>query len=283
MIRSGHATTRMALALGAIALLLIGAGCSASSEAPKTSADTPLSRGAEAAPRIIFDMAHGEIFGAEDTSDLGQSKAVELIRESGFNVEVNTAPLTAESLDGAAGVVLAGPMRALMESEQRAIQEYVRTGGTVLMTVHVPFPVLSVPQAYGLKPTTFVLESTTPLPGAGDPSVLIADGVVPDPITTGVSRIFVLSGWGVDVVGVGARTVVETAEDTWIDVDRDNALTSKDRVGPFGLVGVSDVGAGSFILVGDDAVFANVGIDQADNAQLLRNVLKLMAERTKAI
>ena len=52
--------------------------------------------------------------------------------------------------------------------------------------------------------------------------------------------------------------------------------------GPFGVVGVSDFGAGSFILVGDDAVFANVGIRQADNARLLGNILRLMAERTKA-
>ena len=262
--------------------LVSATGCSGTSLS-KSNTGSPGVESGEAAPRVIFDMAHGEIFGAEDTTDLGQSQAIDLIRKAGFKVEVNRDPLTAESLQGAAGVILAGPMRALMNSEQEALREYVRTGGTVLMTVHVPFPVLSVPEAYGMKPTTFVLESTTPLPGVDDPSVLIADRILPDPITAGVARVFVLSGWGVDVVGEGARTVVETSEDTWMDVDRDNALTSADRVGPIGLVGVSDVGAGSFILVGDDAVFANVGIGQADNARLLSNILKLMAQRTKAI
>jgi hypothetical protein len=48
------------------------------------------------------------------------------------------------------------------------------------------------------------------------------------------------------------------------------------------MVGVARVGQGTVILVGDDAVFANVGIGQADNTRLLMNILSLMAESTRS-
>ena len=118
------------------------------------------------------------------------------MREAGFEVQVSQAPITPALLQGAAGIILAGPMRPLTAEEFQALDVYVREGGTVLLTVHVPFPVIAVPSHFGLPVTPVVIESDAPLPGA-DPSVFVADGVRSDPVTQGVRQLLVVSGWQV--------------------------------------------------------------------------------------
>ena len=270
---------RVALAVLAVCLALAVAltGCS------PQEADDDLSGARELEARIaIFDMSHGEVFGPDDTSELGQSTAVGSIQDAGFDVEVNTDELTRERLRDASLLVLAGPMRAFTASETAAIDEYVRGGGNVLMTIHVPFAVSQLPAHFGLDVGGGVVALPGTEPGE-DAGVLLADLITPDPVTEGVDEVLVLSGWPVIPREGGAEDaiiVVATPHETGADMNGDGVIGAAGELGPFGMVGVSRVGQGTVIVVGDDAVFANAGIAQADNERLLDNILQLIEART---
>ncbi len=246
------------------------------------SADDPPAVGELETRLAIFDMSHGEVFGPDDTSELGQSTAVALIQEASFEVEVNTEELTRERLRDASLLVLAGPMRAFTASETAAVDEYVRGGGNVLMTIHVPFAVSQLPAHFGLDVGGGVV--ARPGTAAGeDAGVLIADLITPDPVTEGVSEVLILSGWPVIPEAGGAEDaiiVVATPHETGADMNGDGVIGAEGELGPFGMVGVSRVGQGTVVVVGDDAVFANAGIVQADNERLLGNILQLIEART---
>lgn len=229
------------------------------------------------ARHVIFDMGHGEIFGADDSGDLGQSIAVERIQAAGYDVRVSTAPLTSALLEEASGLVLAGPMRALSVEEADAVEAYVRDGGTVLITIHVPFPVMSLPARFGLPITDGIVQSTDPL-SPSDAGVFVTEAFSDDPLVQGVEGILVLSGWGMSASSADATVVVSSGPASWVDADGDGVATGADPVGPFGIVGVARVGAGTVVIVSDDGVFANVGIVERDNARLLDNIVRLMEE-----
>lgn len=254
------------------AALLLVAGCSTGGDIPEPTvgADSEGTLG-----RVVFDMGHGEIFGATDTSELGQSTVVERIEAAGFDVQVSTEPLSDELLEGAAGLILAGPMTALTVPESDALDAYIRDGGTVVLTLHVPFPVMSLPARFGLPVTTGVLRSED----AADPEdsgVFVARDIAEDEITAGVEGVLVLSGWGIEAASQEASVVVASGTESWVDIDGDGVRTDADPSGPFGVVGVARVGAGTAVVVGDDGVFANVGIGAEDNARLLDNIIALM-------
>ena len=64
---------------------------------------------------IIFDMAHSEVFGPQDPSELGQSKAVERMRAAGYAVRVITEKISKSTLGpDVAAVYLPGPMVPLI-------------------------------------------------------------------------------------------------------------------------------------------------------------------------
>jgi len=227
---------------------------------------------------VIFDMAHGEVFGADDASGLGQSSVVAAITDAGFSVQVRQERLDAQALAEASGLVLAGPMVAFSAEEQDLIEEYVRKGGVVLLTVHVPYAIADLPLRFGVRILPGIVQLAEPASGA-DPGVFSTDNVADHPLAAGVRELTVMSSWALGVDDERADIIVASGEDTV-------ALTSEDLggatpTGPFGLVSVTQVGAGSVIVIGDDAVFANVAIDQADNRRLLENILQLMAEATQ--
>lgn len=268
---------KLAVAAAATAVALLMAACAGAPEGVPTVGTSPPPGDSASVPRqsIVFDAGHGEIFGPDDTTELGQSAAVERMRQSGFEVRVNSDQITAEDLAGASGLMIAGPMRPLLREEYIAINDFIERGGVLLMTIHVPFPVLAVPAHWGLPVVPFVITANEPLPGQTDPGVLIADGIEDNRITRGVTNVFVLSGWPVQATSDKSAVVVQTGPETWIDANN-NGSQEASETGGFGVVGTAGVGKGSVIVVGDDAVFANVGIGQADNMKLLDNILQLM-------
>lgn len=227
---------------------------------------------------IVYDLAHGEIFRPEDTTELGQSAVVGLMQESGYGVQVREERLTEGSLDGAAAYYLAGPMYAFTAEEKPVIDDYLERGGTVILTIHVPYPVLALPARWGLPVGTAVVVSPASKDPA-DPGVFVTDGIIEDPLTEGVDQISIYSGWPVSAdpnTLKSAKIVVQTGPEALADTNNNQQFDAGDKQAPFGVVGVTTVGAGRVIVVGDDAVFANLGMRDADNAKLFENILKLI-------
>jgi len=229
---------------------------------------------------IIFDMAHSEVFGPQDQSELGQSKAVARMRAAGYAVRVNTDKFTKDNAigDDVAAVFLPGPMVGLMDKERSRLDDFVRRGGTIVLTIHVPYPVLGMPTRYGLPVGTGVVADTGNQ--AGDQGVWVTDQIVADPLTVGVKNIQVVSGWPVSTEKsdiAEPRIVINSPKSAVVDSNADGAFTEKDMQPPYGMVGVADIGSGRVVVLGDDAIFANIAIDTNDNAKLLDNLLELIS------
>lgn len=282
---SPNRTHRMRRAAAAAATAVLTASLlSACAPSPSTPAPEPAPEPTPAPSmgRVIFDMGHGEVFAADDTSELGQSAAVQRMRDAGFDVFINRDTITGEDLADASGLVIAGPMRPLLAEEYDAITAFAKRGGTVLLTIHVPFPVLKVPAHWGLPVGTEIMLSKRPLANAAEPSVFAADVVKESRITEGVDRIAVVSGWPVEAFGDGAELLVSTGPDTWLAATGDQAQTPDETVqmSSYGVIGATRVGSGIVIVSGDDAIFSNFALPAEDNAQLLDNIIRLMSEST---
>ena len=255
-------------------LTLSAAGCS--------EADAPTVQEPEEQPirlgTIVFDMGHGEIFGADDTSELGQSEAIARMRAAGYDVIVNPDTLDVADLEGASGLVIAGPMRPLADDEYAAVTSFVEAGGTVLLTIHVPYPVLKVPAHWGLPVDTRIMMSQSPAFRPEQPSVFSADVIAESPLTEGVKSIIVVSGWPVTPVIPEAQLLVSSRPDTWLTEagDQQPVPPADAQFASCGVVGVANIGKGRVIVSGDDAIFANLAINEADNARLLDNIIGLM-------
>jgi hypothetical protein len=228
---------------------------------------------------IIFDMSHTEVFGPQDTSDLGQSKAVAQMRAAGYAVKVNTAKL--ESKDSipadVAAVFLPGPMVPFTDKERANLDDFVRRGGTMIMTIHVPFPIIGTPARYGLPVGTGVMVDPAI---ATDPGVWVTDQIKKDPVTAGVKKIKVVSGWAVSTSPsdiADPRIIISAPKRVVVDGNGDGVFNASDPQPPYGVVGVASIGSGRVVVMGDDAIFANIAIDTNDNAKLLSNILELIS------
>lgn len=272
----------LATTLLATLLFVTMLGCTSAQSPSASTAPAPATPSAPAAGSkgaIVFDMSHGEVFSPDDSSELGQSRVVEAMKAAGFEVRINTEPITAETLDGVAAIYVPGPMRPFIDSEKTALDDYVARGGTVLLSIHVPFPVLGTPARWGLPVGTAVMQSIQPV-DERDPGIYVATGIADDPITEGVSRVLVVSGWAVRTEPTKlakGSLVVTSGPGVVVDGNNDRKITSADPQPPFGVVGVAPVGYGRVIVLGDDAIFANIAVDQADNPILLDNILKMIA------
>ena len=248
--------------------------------APTVVAETLPATAAPARATIVFDMSHSEVFGPQDESDLGQSKTVARMRAAGYNVRVNTRKLTSSSAIGTdvAAVFLPGPMVPLMDKERAALDSFVNRGGTLILTIHVPFPVLGMPARYGLPVGTGVV--IDPTIQTDNPGVWVTNRIVADPLTKGVTKIEVVSGWpvGTEKSDIAEpRIVINAPKSTVVDANGDNTFDTKDPQPPYGMVGVATIGSGRVVVMGDDAILANIAIDTNDNAKLLDNLLELIS------
>jgi hypothetical protein len=81
----------------------------------------------QSAARMVYDLGHGQ------TSVITQMPAIG--EKIGYQLESVTTPLTAETLRGARLLYLRTPTRLYSDDEKRAIVEYVRGGGSLLVVL----------------------------------------------------------------------------------------------------------------------------------------------------
>ena len=225
-------------------------------------------------PIVLFDVAHMEIFGPKNTSQLGQSAAVARMRKAGMRVVATHDPFAPEMLKNASGVIISGNMQPLTAGELSALDAFMNRGGIVLVCVHIAPMDLNIAQLYGLGLSPTVLQTTNPRPG-DDPKNLVCTNIENRPLTAGVSSVRVMGAWGVGFQDP-TQIAVGTGADAWLDADGDGKLTSADTRGPFGMIVVRSVGKGELILSGDDAVFANLALASSDNVRLFDNIVAAM-------
>jgi hypothetical protein len=227
-------------------------------------------------PVVLYDVAHLEIFGPKNTSDLGASAAVARMRKAGLRVVANHDPYTDEMLKGVSGVIISGNMRPIGESEIAALRRFMERGGIVLVTVHIAPMAQNLVQPFGMALSGGVLQTTQPRSG-DTAEKLVCTNIEKSRLTEGVNSIRVLGAWAVAVQSPSV-IVVGTGKDAWLDQDNNGSLGTNDMQGPFGMIAERQVGKGVIIVSGDDAVFANIALASTDNLQLFDNIIKAFKE-----
>lgn len=224
---------------------------------------------------MLFDTAHGEIFDLNDSQQMGYTKMRDFIVAKGYAIETNRSLFKDGVFDDADVVVLAGPMSKLNPQEKESLTSYVEKGGNLLITVHVSYFLTELANTLGLQLSTGVLCQQS---GSfeGQTKNFVADGISKHPVTDGVKGVALRGTWALQPLQGNthnANTVVSTSADSWVDINSDDMYDVGEPRGAYGVIGVSTVGKGKVIVIGDDAVFTNFTIDMVNNRTLFENII----------
>lgn len=230
-----------------------------------------------AAPLVLFDEAHGQRFLIGNSGPLDLSELAALYRANGFEVANHSAPLTREALDGVAMLVLSGPFQPLTDDELEAVAGFIDAGGGLAVMLHVAPIVrdllfrLEIDFSNGtLRETARVID--------GNPLNFEVSAMAEHPVTTGLEGFSVYGAWALRATAPHARILAETGRRSWIDLDHDNRFSERDASQSFGVMVAGELGQGRYAVLGDDALFQNRFLDEA-NRRLALRLLDWLAAR----
>ncbi len=228
---------------------------------------------------VLFDQGHGQRFLVEKKGDLDLSGLATVLQEEGLNVLYRRGPLRGEDLEGIDAFVISGPFAPFTTGEVSMIMEYLRGGGRLSVMLHIGHPVLPLLQALGVAVSAGVVnerENTV----AGNPLDFRVTRLEPHPLHENLERYALYGAWGLDTAGGSARLIARTGTRAWIDTSRDRAHSPDEPEGPVGVVAAGQVGKGSFVVFGDDAIFQNRFLE-GENLSLARNLAHWLAAKGK--
>ncbi|HSH70983.1 MAG TPA: hypothetical protein VK997_13755, partial [Deferrisomatales bacterium] len=99
------------------------------------------------------------------------------------------------------------------------------------------------------------------------------------PLTAGLEQFSLYGGWAVmDSGRDGAvKTVAFTSRSSWIDADRDRQRGAQEVLHAYGVLVAGERGKGRFAVFGDDAIFQNRFLDEA-NRKLAANLASWLSK-----
>ena len=190
---------------------------------------------------VIWDVEHKPVFSPEAFSTF-----ISILESSGLVVVKGG---TGDISTGGA-YILAGPTKRFEENEVKQIEEFVRSGGKLVILVHIP--------PSNLKPLldTFGIEvSQEPLKERD----IMAKPVSSHVLTGGIHRIMLYGCFMVNNSIFIANGKIE---------------------GNIGVVGYVSYGEGEVVVIGDDALFINEYITSGDNLDFAQNIAEWLSLRS---
>jgi hypothetical protein len=224
-------------------------------------------------PVILFDLAHREVFSPSDPGPRGLKSCATALKRLGFEVVENTSPFSRSTLKGAAAVFIAGAMQPLGEGEIKSLTEFVKSGGSLIITVHVSYFLQPLLSALGYQITS------SPLCDAANRfhennKDFLAKELVRHPLTENVTGIAVMGAYGLKGKNDSVSELIFTSPSAWVDMNGNDIKDTGDIEGKFCVVAASEFGKGKIVIIGDDAVFSNLLIQNSGNSQLLKNIFE---------
>jgi hypothetical protein len=206
---------------------------------------------------VLFDEGHGQQFLSGRAGDLDLSRFAAILQKSGFEVRSSRGRIDAAALKGVKALIISGAFKPIAPSELDAIRQFVYNGGRLAVMLHIGQPVQSLLEKIGLQYSRGpVHESEGTISGrSGD---FAATRFEPHALTAGLERLSVFGCWALKSVGTStARVIVRTGPRAWLDSNLDGVRSPDDPVGAQGLVVAGELGAGAYVVFGDDAIFQN--------------------------
>lgn len=221
-----------------------------------------------ALPKIVFDQGHNQRFLIGEKGDLQLSKLADVIRSRGAAVTATVASLNDESLQGVTALVISGPFESLQKDEVEAVARFVERGGRLAAMLHIGPPLASLLDRLDMDHSNAVLHERN---NTIDKDINFrVKQLKQHPIFAGLSQFSVYGGWALKA-GEGGIPIAHTSVEAWVDLDGDKLLSKSDAVGVFDVVVAGSLGAGSYLVFGDDAIFQNRFLDE-NNGKLAANL-----------
>ena len=222
-----------------------------------------LSTFATAAPVILFDEAHKQPFKISGDAPLDLSSLASIYREQGFLVEKSGEPLSAETLNAVDVLVISGAFQELDEKELAAVIEFVESGGGLAVMLHIAPPLRNLLHAFEIDFTNGTLREVKQVIGS-NPLDFKVSSFVDHPVTNGLESFSVYGSWALRGTAPNVMTLAQTSKHGWVDLDKNSKPSPADAMQEFAVMVGGEFGQGRFVVVGDDALFQNRYLDDAN-------------------
>lgn len=222
----------------------------------------------EPLPRVLFDQGHNQRFLIGDKGELQLSGLADIIRAKGASVSATGEPLNDDTLRGVAALVISGPFEALKAEEVEAVAAFVERGGRLALMLHIGQPLAGLLARLDIDHSNAVLrerENTIDT----DLNFRVKD-LNPVPLFADLKQFSLYGGWALKA-GKNSAAIAHSSAQAWVDLNGDKLLSENDAAGAFGVVVAGALGAGRFVVFGDDAIFQNRFLDP-DNSRLAANL-----------
>lgn len=222
-----------------------------------------LSSIATAAPVILFDEAHKQPFKISGNAPLDLSSLAELYREKGFLVKENGELLSAGTLSTADVLVISGAFLELTKTELAAVIDFIEKGGGLAVMLHIAPPMRNLLHELEVDFTNGTLREVKQVIGT-NPLDFVVSSFADHPVTTGLGGFSIYGSWALRGTAPNVMTLAQTSKHGWVDLDRNNKPSSADAMQEFAVMVGGELGKGRFVVIGDDALFQNRFLDEAN-------------------
>jgi hypothetical protein len=232
-----------------------------------------------AAPfKVLFDEGHGQAFTVENEGDLQLGQLAGKLGVDGWQVIATRDSLTPQLLNEAKALVISGAFKPFSENEISAISGFLNNGGRLVVLLHIAQPLVPLLSKLGVAVGNGVVrEWDKSLIIDRNPLYFKVSNLKDHPLNKGLKYFSLYGGWPLLPLQENISTIASTSPMAWIDVNRDQNLSSKEPVQEFGVLVTGSVGLGGFAVFADDAIFQNRFL-KGENEKLLKNLSDWMRE-----
>ena len=230
-----------------------------------------------AAPVVLFDESHAQQFVIDKSGPLDLSELAVLYQDNGFTITNNSAGLSKETLTSVDVLIISGPFLPLSDSELEAVIDFINAGGGLAIMLHIAPPVGKTLHRLDVDFTNGTLRETNQTID-GNPLNFKVSTMADHPVTAGLDSFSIYGAWALRGTAPHTAIIAATSKHGWVDLNRDNQLTEVDAMQAFGVMVAGKIGQGRYVVLGDDAVFQNRFLDEA-NRQLALKLVNWLARR----
>lgn len=228
---------------------------------------------ADKGPVVLFDEAHGEQFLPLQEGTLALTELGKIFTTQGFTIRSAKEPLTPVNLAEVDAVVISGPFAPFTPEEIDALYTFVERGGRLTIMLHVAPIISQLLARFDVVHANGVIREETPAQIAGEALNFNVARLEKEPLFTAIDHFAVYGCWALASEGEFARIVASSGDQSWIDLNKDRSYSEEDARQSFGIIALGEVGAGNFVIFGDDAIFQNRFLT-ASNRQLAENLVQ---------
>ena len=220
---------------------------------------------------VLFDQGHKQQFLVEKEGTLDLSLFAGLFVEQGALVKTSESPLSKAGLDGIDVLVISGAFAPISEGEAAVIMDFLRQGGKVAMMTHIPSPYLKILPQLGISVSNGVVREQENIIGSNPTDFQVKD-LTPHFLTSRIDTFSIFGGWALLARNDEVHSIARTSSRAWVDLNKNDVLNEKDAMQAFSMVLAGQVGKGTFVMFGDDAIFQNQFLIE-ENLILARNLV----------